>query len=867
MGENKPHWSSRLPVLGSIWLTGAVVDRLWFAIDRSVPGWDQADYLTGAMNYWRAFQQPQWFSQDWWTQLWMLSSKLPPFVYISTTPFISLLGAGIEQSTLVNLLYSAILLGSVYGLGVRLFTAEVGLWAAGLCLLLPGLYKIRLDYLIDYPLVAMVTLSFWLLTLLATNPTRDTDDRITTQEPQPQDSLPLKNLAFRALVRFLWAPMGFGLAFGLALLTKQPALFFLFTPIAWLVLRFSHQMMWRQLSQLLIGLGIAVAVCFPWYRTNWLLILTAGKRATVDSAVVEGDPALNTLAAWTFYLQQLPRLVSLPILLIGLVGLGLYWKRSIISRHWTVINGQALAIVDYGGLRAKGYRRTAYRAWWQSVRWLLIFLLGAYLLCSLNINKDDRYLTPLLPVFTVLLAQGLVLFPDQIRGYRWGAVGLASFFMLINLLPANAIPIRSQHPTVLTGDWHHAEVVDEVIRSQPYLRSTIGVLPSTVEFNQHNLNYFGVLRNFQVYGRQVGTQLSQVKQELRSLSWFVTKSGDQGSIRKREAQTALSETIARSPELQLQKSWTLPDQSLLKLYRRRVPVVQVQPSTRSPERVQLEQIRVPNQAAPGKPMPVTYRWSGSWEQLKSGLVLLTWKQTGGSANWLHDHAIGLGALHPDSAEDKAAFQVIERLAMLPPTQEGTYTLEATYLNRNTGETYAIPVPDVQVRITPSAAAIAVTELDGVTQLRSLALELPKGLAALSPVFEQIGRLNQFDAVQDYVVQANQALTYRLRQNPQNLEFTYALALANVLQRNVQGAIAAFEKVTQLDAKNPSAFAYLAFVNLYDLRPQAAQAALQTAIAIDPSLPELHALNGVAALMQGRFRQAWQELQISQSRSS
>jgi len=31
--------------LGIIWLIGAVGDRIWFALDHSVPAWDQADYL------------------------------------------------------------------------------------------------------------------------------------------------------------------------------------------------------------------------------------------------------------------------------------------------------------------------------------------------------------------------------------------------------------------------------------------------------------------------------------------------------------------------------------------------------------------------------------------------------------------------------------------------------------------------------------------------------------------------------------------------------------------------------------------------------------------------------------------------------
>lgn len=871
-------WVKGLPSLGGIWAIGAVVDRLWFAIDQSVPAWDQAEYLTGAMNFWRALQQPQWFSAEWWTNVWMLSSKMPPLVYLSTTPFISLFGAGEYPSTLVNLLYSAILLGSVYGLGVRLFNVEVGLWSAGLCLLLPGLYTIRLDYLIDFPLAAIVTLAFFCLTLWATVKKPEGNDpqvssnqgaiASVSQSLAIMQLIELPRVDFILLQPWLFAA-AFGLALGLAFLTKQPALFFLFTPIVWLGIVAIKQKAWQRLSQLLFGIAISTLIFLPWYRTNWLIVLTSGTRATVDSAIAEGDPPLTSLAAWTYYLFQLPHLVSLPILVVGLVGLVLYWKRSIISRQWSVVSGRWTKTLDYGGLRKRGYRREIQQAWWRSLRWLLIFLIGSYLLCSLNVNKDDRYIAPLLPVLAILLAQGLVLFPDRLRIFRWGAIALASLLMVANLAPIQFSPKfllgKYPHHAVLSSNWHQSDVVNTVIEAEPYLQNTIGVLPSLPELNQHNLNYAGVLRNFQIYGRQVGTQIKQVEQDARSLSWFVTKDGSGGAIRKSDAYNALTKMIATSSDFRLQKSWSLPDKTQLNLYRRQVAPIRVQPDPQPPGRVKLEQIRIPNRAAPGKPMPITYRWSGTWAQLRSGIVLLSWSRITTNAKdqtaktWYHDHAIALGHLHAAAAENNSQFQVTERLAALPPADaQGTYTLKATYLNRETKETYDLAVPEINLRITPNAPDTPAPEVDAVTQLRSLAATLPEGFAALDRIFTEIGRLNQYDPVQDYVTQARQILEYRLQKDPNNLEFAYGLAFANVLKRRVQPAIDAFDRVAQLDNQNPNAYAYLAFVNLYDFRPYAAQSALNAALALNSDLPELRTLNAIAGLMRGNLVQAWQE---------
>ena len=232
------------------------------------------------------------------------------------------------------------------------------------------------------------------------------------------------------------------------------------------------------------------------------------------------------------------------------------------------------------------------------------------------------------------------------------------------------------------------------------------------------------------------------------------------------------------------------------------------------------------------------------------------------SSWIHDHGIAMGRLHsgrlnPEQLNNN--FQVIERTAMLPSPEiaVGSYTLEATYLNRNTGETYPITVPPITLKIDPNASVTTPPKLDLVTQLRRIATGLAQGGDALESVFAQTARINQYDPIQDYLVQAEQALEYRLQRQPQNLNWSYAIALSRVLQQDVEGAIASFQKVTNLDSQNPYSHAYLAFVYLYDWHPQAAQEALEPALALNPDLRELRTLKGVAALMQGNLIKAWQ----------
>ncbi|NMG22148.1 phospholipid carrier-dependent glycosyltransferase [Brasilonema bromeliae] len=845
--KDKQNRFNSLLILGIIWLLGALCDRIWFALDRSVPAWDQADYLTGSLNYWHALQNPQWFNQEWWQSFWLLSSKIPPLTYIVTAIVQNIFGIGPDQATLMMLLFSAILLTSVYGLGTVLFSETVGLWAAALCQILPALYDFRLEFLLDYPLTAVVTLSFFCLTVWRITLNKEKEERGRILPHSPPLSLP------HSLPPLLWA-VAFGLTFGLALMVKQTALFFLLTPIVWVGVGALRHRRWGRLLQLLGGLCFSVLVFGPWYRTNWLIILTSGKRATIDSAIAEHQPGLDKLESWIYYWNQLPYQVSLPLLFVPLVSLLIWWGRSKFASE----NPKLETITS-----SKANQQNS------SLTWLLVFWVGGYFLSCLNINKHERYVLPYLPVLTVLLAYGLTrwrsLFGSRVR---WGTFGIAVILMLLNLFPVGGVvggwvtqvlsPNAQRYP-YMKEELPHRQVIAQIIQTEPHLRSTLGVLPSTPEINQHNFNYYGALQNFQVYGRQVGTRKKYVDQDGRSLEWFLTKTGEQGPVK--EAQAAMVKTVEQGGNFQLNKSWNLPDNSQLMLYHQQTPTLEVRQTSQqnSQAKIALSQVIVPEKAPPGVPVPVSYEWSGSWDELQHGLVLLTWKNK--NSKWIHDHGIAMGTLHPGAKKPEGTFQVIEKMAMLPPSTvaPGTYTPEAIYLNRLSGESYPVSVPKVTLQIDAQATATQAPELDLVSQLETLGAQLPKGTEAVSQVFEEVGRINQYDAIQDYLVQARLTLEYRLQHFTPNRDWAYALALANVLQRRVEGAIASLKQVTHLDPENPYAHAYLAFVQLYNWQPAAAQKSLEPSLAKNPNLPEFRVLSGVAGLMQGDFVKAWKDL--------
>jgi tetratricopeptide (TPR) repeat protein len=311
----------------------------------------------------------------------------------------------------------------------------------------------------------------------------------------------------------------------------------------------------------------------------------------------------------------------------------------------------------------------------------------------------------------------------------------------------------------------------------------------------------------------------------------------------------------------VEKTWQLPDDSTLSLHRKIDPSVTVKPLETAPKQVELREIAIAEKASPNQPIPVVYKWAGDWQQLKSGIVILTWQEVDGKDYWMHDHGIAMGGLMAEKLtpeEQQNGFEVTEKTAMQSAATPGVYRLSAVYLNRETGETYPIKT-NAQITIDPQVPKLATPQLDLVTQLRLKSANIGQGLTGIEPIFQLTNRINQYDSIQDYVLQADKAFSYRLQQQnpPDKLSLAYGLAISKVLQQDVEGAIKATEEMIKIDPHNPYHYAYQGFIYLYDWQPQAAQKVLDQARKLNPDSEEIKTLNAVAALMGGNLVKAWQ----------
>lgn len=791
-------------ILLIIWFVGLIIDRLWFFLDESIPSYDQSAHLTTALHHYRIFQNFQIFSGDWWLSLWQLTpSYRAPFVYICTVPFFLLFGKGYDQASLVNLMYTAIILISVYHLGNYLFkNRKTSINASIFCLLFPILGIMRTDYLLDYGLTALVILTFTIITIW-----RDTCNGFLS-----------------------WIlTLSLGLGIGLIMLAKPTGFIFILIPSIWILVNFIKERKYIKLVQTGLSLILAWLICGFWYSLNWLTIITSALNAN-NVGKAEGDPPPTTIAGWLVYPQTIPESVGLPILFVSIGILLVYLIKHKFRND---------AIID--------------RAHNSALNWLLTFLVSSYIICSLGTNKDIRFILPLFPILSLILSYCFNLIDSRwFNKIRLGTLALSVIILLNNLFPLPLIQVwGGKHlPNNESQKYPLAQVIDKINQTNPYLRSTLGVIPvSTPQVNEFTLDYFGTLADFRVYGRKLTTKLSQIERDLQYFTWYVTKDNEPDEPGERgETKRKLKSLVESSADLKLQDEWVLPNGDKLRLYQRLNPAVVIEKLNNTNSAITLNQITIDNQLIVDQNNPVTYEITGSWDDLQNGLLLLKWHNE--QSSWYHDHAIALGNLYCGiKCHPQGSFRVSETISTFVPKTLplGKYQLSALYLDKRNRKVTPLNIPNINVTVANKGKIEKSPALDLVSQMSKLATELQKG--KLDNIFVQIDNFNQYDPTQDYLKQIEFAANYRLKDEPDNLNWRYTLVLSQLLQRQVSALIQNLTELTKYDAKNPYTWLYLAFIYLYSFQPAQAEQKLAIAEQIKPDIPELKTLKTVTNIMK------------------
>ena len=490
-------WLFRLALL-LVWLLSTLVDRLWWTHSNSIPAWDQADYLNSALDHGRALGFLPGGGWQGWDALLDLSPKIPPLASLVNGSVMAVAGDAPAQAAWTLSLWHGLLLLAVaaWALELRRPRAEArgfALLAAVLVALAPALLDLRSDYVLELPLTAMVTLALWRLGCWW-NPQRG------GRWPQ----------AFTAALTCL-----------LALLVKQSALLVLLPALAWAAVQALRRGGGRRL-QLLAGVAVILVGVLPWLRHNWITTLGGTNRAVLESAAQEGDPGPLSLQGWLWYPRLLPEQLGGVVLAVGLAGLLLWsWQR------WRVGPRSPVR----GALEPGAAAHDDRLAWC----WLLISLVAGWVFTNLSPNKDDRYIAPLLPALLLLLTRGWWQWGLWFR-QRWPqrSPWLPAVLLVLGLGAGTEAGVGAQLSCLKDRQQGPLEAIvrragGAIAGADP---TTLIVVPSTADLNQHNVSYYGRRGGGQLVGRQLGSSRRDRDPVLARAEWVVLAEGDQGSVRK-----------------------------------------------------------------------------------------------------------------------------------------------------------------------------------------------------------------------------------------------------------------------------------------------------------------------------------------------
>jgi len=502
--------------LSALWLLSTWFDRSWILTDQRLPSWDQAEYLSSALEHGRVLGLVEPGHWQGWGNLLDLSPKIPPLASLISGSVMALTGDGPDQASWVLSLWNAVLLVTVACWGRHLGGPPLGLIAAVLLVGAPALAEHRVEFTLELPLAATSTLALLLL--------------YQWQRPAP-DGGQWHQAALAAL------------AIASSLLIKQSALLVVALPAIWSVLRSLRQ--GRQRQQACFGVVLVLALILPWLHHNWISTIGGTERAVLTSAAEEGDPGLTDLASLIWYPRLWPKQFGLISLTGGIAGYILSGWRN--RRDLVNVLRRPVAHLP--------------RGW----AWLVGAALAGWACTSLSPNKDSRYIAPVLPMLALILAQGWLVVTQALTKRMPAQTG---WILLTTLLSTStALGMQERWQAIQSRPGSPAIDVVKAIRKrtadQP---STVLLAASDRDLNEQTLSYLGQINGGNIQARRLGRTKGQDELALDQGRWWILVTGDQGTSRK--TARALSRRVRSDPRFARRQTWTWSKGRQIELWQR-----------------------------------------------------------------------------------------------------------------------------------------------------------------------------------------------------------------------------------------------------------------------------------------------------------
>lgn len=222
-------------ILFFLFLFHGICNYIWLSQNQMPPLWDEGRYLLMGLKYKDLFSRITSFNFRSFAEI---GGYYPPLFPISSLLLTIFWGNSIRTMVMVNSIYMAIMLLSVFKIGERIFDRKTGLWAAFILSMFPIVFGTSRMFLLDYALIAMIALSVYLLLL--------TDY--------------FRNTKYSIL---------FGISLGIGMLIKNTFPGFIIGPLFYIfyrgMLESTEKERRKRIANLFYSLSIGVVLALPWY--------------------------------------------------------------------------------------------------------------------------------------------------------------------------------------------------------------------------------------------------------------------------------------------------------------------------------------------------------------------------------------------------------------------------------------------------------------------------------------------------------------------------------------------------------------------------------------------------------------------------
>ncbi|MBI5410267.1 MAG: glycosyltransferase family 39 protein [Nitrospirae bacterium] len=298
--------------------------------------WDGGDYFYKSLKYYDVFRN---FDSGFFSRFNDVSHYRPPLLMLTSLPLYAVFGRSVDTAIMTNTLYLIILVLSVYGLGRRLYSNEVGFLSAVLVMFFPIIFGLSRSYWQDFPVTAMVSLSVYLL---------------------------LRTDYFRCRKYSLL----FGISLGLGMLTKWIHFVFLTGPFLYILFLSLKQDVKNSAKNAAYAILAGAAVAAFWYIPNGAHVATnllglsvgaTGEEATTFQNLGEsfGPTGIFNVRSFTYYPAKLVNdQISFFFAVVFTVFAVLLLKRHRDRNLWMLILWIVVPVVAFTLIKNKTPRNT-----------------------------------------------------------------------------------------------------------------------------------------------------------------------------------------------------------------------------------------------------------------------------------------------------------------------------------------------------------------------------------------------------------------------------------------------------------------------------------------------------------------------------